>query len=249
MLGKYVQIKKIAERVFDDYELCVPINFENFPSDSLTITTEERDLHVDGYILLNSKLTEIKINSRVPSEQRKRFTIAHELGHYFIPWHSGIVNATMDISEEKKSEILELQEKEADLFAAFLLMPDNFLIKILEEFQHKPFEDLLCHLTAATNVSLIAAVRGFLRVSTGCYVCLVECVGKPTRVYSEIENLVSSLGDIDIKDYLSTVCLDQSTYTEAMDTVTLFNLPDIPNSPLIIECYNTSLSLDECYDH
>ena len=56
------------------------------------------------------------------SERRRRFTIAHEVGHFILhpgrlaPERSGMAN-----------EAMRLDEREADLFAAELLMPEHMV--------------------------------------------------------------------------------------------------------------------------
>ena len=44
----------------------------------------------DGYSELKDSNLEIVVNSEMTYRLRKRFTIAHELGHIFIGWHDDI---------------------------------------------------------------------------------------------------------------------------------------------------------------
>ena len=57
---------------------------------------------------------------------RQRFTIAHELGHFFL--HQG-KEAFVDYRQSTKKTPRTLKEREADLFAASLLMPRQALNK------------------------------------------------------------------------------------------------------------------------
>lgn len=57
------------------------------------------------------------------SPGRMRFSIAHELGHYFL--HKDKV--TVDYRNNKPGEPRPKKEKEADIFAANLLMPKKFI--------------------------------------------------------------------------------------------------------------------------
>lgn len=66
---------------------------------------------------------------RGPSgERRRRFTIAHEIGHFLLhpervaPERDGLVNAAM-----------QRQEHEADQFAAELLMPEHLLRRAVQD--------------------------------------------------------------------------------------------------------------------
>lgn len=66
---------------------------------------------------------------------RARFTIAHELGHYFIDEHrnalqSGFAPAHLSICEYESDNLVE---READWFASNLLMPKAFFVKVAQE--------------------------------------------------------------------------------------------------------------------
>jgi Zn-dependent peptidase ImmA (M78 family) len=79
----------------------------------------------DGYLMCANGIWGIMINSSIRSRARKRFTVAHELGHYCINHHDGgnyrcfrkDIGAT-DISTRQ-------DEREANEFAVELLMPDK----------------------------------------------------------------------------------------------------------------------------
>jgi hypothetical protein len=70
-----------------------------------------------------------------PESARGRFTIAHELGHYFIDEHrnslaSGKVKPHGSFADKP---IADLQvEREANLFASFLLMPQNRFSQVIK---------------------------------------------------------------------------------------------------------------------
>ncbi len=72
---------------------------------------------------------------------RRRFTLAHELGHVLMGWHVGVVGCLLTVSQfeveplqpvrDRESIIstrrLNEQEAEATRFASYLLIPDRFL--------------------------------------------------------------------------------------------------------------------------
>lgn len=66
----------------------------------------------------------IYINSDYP-ETRQRFTLAHEIGHIVIPWHTGTVVSHLNPGSD--DEAYWLMEQEANRFAAELLMPTEWL--------------------------------------------------------------------------------------------------------------------------
>src|SRR5207245_6151893 len=62
---------------------------------------------------------------------RKRFTIAHELGHFCIPTHRKL--ATRCISPElSKDDAVRVPEREASDFAAELLMPRQLVEPLVD---------------------------------------------------------------------------------------------------------------------
>jgi Zn-dependent peptidase ImmA (M78 family) len=95
------------------------------------VRKEGVDDDVSGFLYRNpqSKLAVIGAN-RLQHPNRQRFTVAHELGHLLL--HSGDdVHVDKGFSVKKRDERsakgVDVEEMEANLFAAELLMPLNFL--------------------------------------------------------------------------------------------------------------------------
>jgi Zn-dependent peptidase ImmA (M78 family) len=62
--------------------------------------------------------------------ERRRFTIAHELGHFLIPSHKGNRQCTAaDLRESRRDNDHRRQETEANRFAAGLLMPKSWFLR------------------------------------------------------------------------------------------------------------------------
>ncbi len=104
----------------------------------------------------------ILYNSEVSSEGRKRFTVAHEFGHYLLHRHQQdrFQCGNDDISTgDGKRDI----ETEADLFASTLLMPlDDFRRQVLGQ----PISfDLLGHCADRYGVSLTAAALRWTEIA------------------------------------------------------------------------------------
>lgn len=76
----------------------------------------------DGHFWIYSNLE--RVGS--PESPRERFTIAHELGHYFIDEHrNALINGIGRHPSFSEFQSDELVEREADLFASRLLMPEQ----------------------------------------------------------------------------------------------------------------------------
>lgn len=104
---------------------------------ALNIKFEERDLNLDtdGLCIIKDGQTTIVVNGRHP-KNRKRFTAAHELGHHFL--HADAGSVFVDVSGKLtrqfarnvlSSQGTDVQEVEANAFAAELLMPANDVIR------------------------------------------------------------------------------------------------------------------------
>lgn len=106
----------------DLYALCEQLDIEIIDS---------YGLEIDGYLYrdLNCKL--IFVGNRIKNNRKKRFIIAHELGHYFL--HSKeLLQICSGISEIFSGwNSISLHEKEANEFAAELLAPTNLVYKKL----------------------------------------------------------------------------------------------------------------------
>ncbi|MEK7070802.1 MAG: ImmA/IrrE family metallo-endopeptidase [Patescibacteria group bacterium] len=112
-----------------------PIDVEKV-AQRLGFTIIEADFpdNYSGEIFIEGNVKSIGINKNHNSS-RKRFSIAHELGHYLNAHQNFDDGGEMldDINFDFTNPI-HRQEKEANMFAAELLMPKDFLIKDLNEF-------------------------------------------------------------------------------------------------------------------
>jgi IrrE N-terminal-like domain len=75
------------------------------------------------------------VNRRRPTT-RRRFTLAHELGHFLISWHLGTIVCHTDLRETEDDATADLTvhrtiEREANGFASELLMPQSWLRGLL----------------------------------------------------------------------------------------------------------------------
>jgi Zn-dependent peptidase ImmA (M78 family) len=69
----------------------------------------------------------IVLNSTRPPT-RRRFTLAHEIGHFRIPWHLGTIVCHTDFGESDEDDLLHrASEGEANTFAYELLLPQQWL--------------------------------------------------------------------------------------------------------------------------
>src|SRR5208337_2804310 len=89
---------------------------------------EIRELEADGFegALLTdaNKQKGVILHKAGARVERRRFTIAHELGHFLMPSHKGDQHCTAaDLQESRRGTDRQRREAEANRFAAGLLMP------------------------------------------------------------------------------------------------------------------------------
>lgn len=100
------------------------------------VLVEELDDDVSGLLVKKGKKSVIAIN-KAHHSNRHRFTIAHELGHYFLHLSKDkplFVDRLVYFRNKLSSAGENQDEIEANQFAAELLMPEHFLREALKTF-------------------------------------------------------------------------------------------------------------------
>ncbi len=121
----------------------------------IEVLPKELDDDVAGLFVRIDGRPIISYNQNQKNKSRERFTIAHELGHFFLHSNKNVFvdkNPKVMFRNNASSSGEQLQEKEANHFAAALLMP-NKLIKI--EIDRIPNDTLnpIKHLSEQFKVS------------------------------------------------------------------------------------------------
>ena len=156
-------IKDLAEFIATEYdEIVTPLD-KIVESENLPVFFDDYGNAFDGIIIYDSGFY-IHINTKrhnKPESQRGRFTLAHELGHYFIDNHrhglqSGVLEPHPSKNNENKHQKIE---READYFASCLLMPEERFVK--DCFKHKFNFSIIEELSKKYNVSLTACAIRF----------------------------------------------------------------------------------------
>jgi Zn-dependent peptidase ImmA (M78 family) len=126
----------IEGNVIDYLKNNAPLNLAKFATKFLNIRYQETDLQegVSGFLRQteeNSSVYEIVVN-RNDGPKRKRFTIAHELGHFFM--HKHLISRSLqpayraEIGTMKKNDLIkDFHEIEANRFAASILLPEQIV--------------------------------------------------------------------------------------------------------------------------
>ncbi len=112
-----------------------PVNLNKIAGALGIAIVERQNLDIQGHVNVSGLLlrrqghTICLINATDP-ENRKRFSTAHEIGHYILhPFQEKYVDAKFSLAarDQKSTEGVDLLEIEANAFAAELLMPAEWL--------------------------------------------------------------------------------------------------------------------------
>lgn len=174
----YQRVIKTAEKFFVQSNIrpSPPINIERAVRNlGITIIQNELEGDVSGYLFVSKDCQPIiGVNSKHP-EVRRRFTIAHELGHFCLHVAGNSEISFVDknfliINRDSRSELgIEIEEIEANFFAAEVLMPAVSLYRNLASYGPIDSDKIYEKLGKEYNVSKDAIhfrlnFLGFLRI-------------------------------------------------------------------------------------
>jgi Zn-dependent peptidase ImmA (M78 family) len=80
----------------------------------------------------NGRVGTIVINKDIPEASRRRFTLAHELGHYLLPNQQDLLSPCTGRVIEQWGSSVSAAEQEANRFAAAILMPTERLLPVIK---------------------------------------------------------------------------------------------------------------------
>lgn len=132
------KIKTLVNKLIEETKIKdLPVDLEKIAK-RLNLQIEYQPLQgeISGCLIRDEKGATIGINS-LEHPNRQRFTLAHEIGHFLL--HEGektfIDRKFFKVSLRDGRLGKTLEETEANNFAAQLLMPEEFLLKDLEELE------------------------------------------------------------------------------------------------------------------
>lgn len=139
-------IRSLVEKILKEREIgkC-PVQIEEVAQAvGVEVRRNATNEPLSGFLLRHGAGKAIIGVNKSHHPNRQRFTIAHELGHYFL--HGGkevhvdesfMTSATISLRGKEAELGQEPEEIEANLFAAEMLMPEVFLKRDLEHLSEK----------------------------------------------------------------------------------------------------------------
>lgn len=167
-------LPKEANTLLEKYRITtLPIPIEEIArSEGALIARKAFDGTQSGFALRDGETWVIGVNAST-SPRRQRFTIAHELGHLVMHEGKLIVDHTMRVNwrDEKSSMATDIEEIEANAFAAAILMPEAAVRqRVSSHLRERPMnrESLISELAREFDVSVEA--MGYRLINLGILV-------------------------------------------------------------------------------
>lgn len=161
--------EKMASRVLAIRKLTPPFDLDQLATEYGELEYIPLPFGVDGITIGIGSATKpgILINTSAPTT-RQKFTLAHEIGHIVIPWHTGTI--VSHLSPRQVDSAYMQMETEANRFAAELLMPSNWLV---DEFQRaENVEQYFRSVLTQAGASKEATLNKILRPLAQPVVCI-----------------------------------------------------------------------------
>ncbi len=169
-------IKSLAESIALEYpQIILPID-KIIEQEEIKLFYDSYGDTFDGMTIYDDSDFYMHINSfrgNKPDTARARFTIAHELGHYFIDNHRiGLMEGVLKPHPSRNNENSHAKiEREADYFASCLLMPEERFIK---SFHKRKFDfEIIKNLSEQFHTSVTATAIRFANI--GNHAIMIVC--------------------------------------------------------------------------
>ena len=152
-----VDVQKVCESLAD-------LSFKRFP------------FEIDGICLdlkQKGKRPKVWVSKQLP-RVRQRFTLAHEIGHIVIPWHTGTIVDDIEAPRSKEASRYREMEAEANRFAVELLMPTTWVAGLAERC-----EDAAGLMRSINQIAEVSFPAAFLKTAK---------LGRPGFVGAEVRD-------------------------------------------------------------
>lgn len=240
MENKEKQVRKIAQRVMTKYKLHPPVDMMGLIQEKgITCVEENLGTNADGYSDLKDSDLKIVLNSAIQYEPRKRFTLAHELGHIFISWHSDVTLCVTD-NEYSEHNKLDIQEHEANVFASEILMPTEWVKEMLILNENRSLEYNIKQLCTIANTSIMACFYALENVmKSGNVIVVSGDMFFPKKFISDRRMALYFQG-YDEYDVWDDLCLCKEEFDIGNYQVCHYVFPECPSMEQIETAFSTA---------
>ena len=249
MINRFDAARKHASKIVTKYKLIPPINpIEVIRSLGIELEEKANNYGIEAYSELNLA-PKIVINSEFTFPARKRFTLAHELGHIIIPWHNGDVKCNTDtpyrtIEGQRK---VDTQELEANIFASELLMPHDWLVSQLAD-STLSFQNCLDYVREQASTSIMACLYALEDALPPGHVYYVQTDGTDYWKKFVSKNTGYTVFHYNLdesKSFLESICETTEKFHISQYTIHHYKLLPCPNSEILKKVYYESEDIVE----
>lgn len=175
-------VEKLAEALVERLAIQGPPDLDSIVQ---RIGLRVREVKADGFdgtlvCALDKPKGLIAVNSAIREPTHKRFTIGHEIGHYLIPHHRRLENVCKSVTIERWHSGIAYAEREANDFAAELLLPRRLVTTRLG--LNDPSLHRISQVANEFSTSLTATVYRFIEL-TDRACCLVWSENNKAKWY------------------------------------------------------------------
>lgn len=153
---------RVAERFLHRRGLTPPVPVEDLVREFADVETAQFPGDWDALLLqVRDERPQVILSADGASNpRRRRFTLAHELGHLLIPWSLGTAFCHADGSSRISDELIGTLEAEANRFAAELLVPRRWLLTRIDHTSNisaRDFADIAVEADVSPPVAILAS--------------------------------------------------------------------------------------------
>lgn len=158
-----------AQRIIDKLGISKPQDLENIELIAWArgaLVLDDKIEGAEARLAAVSQRAIITVSSAVKDPRRRRFSIAHELGHWEMDRYASELSICTidDLNSWMPQSSKPDREQEANEFASALLMPEQFFAPLCQD--HDPSFELISDLADKFNVSLTATTMRYVRFAT-----------------------------------------------------------------------------------
>jgi hypothetical protein len=173
--------QRLAALLVERYRLAPPVALERVMRDFADVEDDDVPAGCDGLVLWlhGPRIRPLVILDRAQSVARRRFTLAHELGHILLPWHLGSTLAC-----NTRASLLDAEdhvadaEREANRFAADLLVPPTWLDRKVAGIRDDSVAALMRALADAQVSAHVACLRLLETLPPGHVFAILDRTGR-----------------------------------------------------------------------
>ncbi len=212
--------EQLAARLIQRLAVSPPIDVHKIASSLASVTEKAFPIEIDGLCLdlkALGKRPKIWVSKSL-GRVRRRFTLAHEIGHILIPWHMGSIVDDLEAPHSGARGAYRQMEAEANRFAAELLMPAAWVSELSNRAEH--IVDLMHTIVRVADVSYPAGLFRVQKFGPPGYVGaevrdeFVVWSGRTKGTWSRPPAVGMHIGEVDmpVADEPRVLSADRSEY-------------------------------------